>query len=397
MQRRRWRNHNRRQQSSRMWVLAPERIDSPNRQVPRKRLEGAQQVEMCCELPKVDKSRQRTSFFPPILSLKFILILNITAIAWAPVAKAQVSNFEKAEGEISGTVLLEADKRPASQVIVSLKSRVAGIFRSVLTDLEGQFRVQRLPRGTYDIAVEETGYEAVQATAQLDGPSSKLVMYLRSKSGAIRQSDYTVSVRELKIPGKARNELQKGFERLAKNDPAGSLSHFTKATQAFPGYFEAYYHTGVAEMKLGHNEEATKAFQTAIDLSRGQYAWAEFGLGYLLCEEGKPGAAEKIIRRGLEVEDAAPEGHVSLGNALMQLNRPDEAERSAQEALLRNPNFADAYLVLSDVAAGKREYRVELQDLDAYLKLRPNGAASERVRQVREAALKILAKPHPQD
>jgi tetratricopeptide (TPR) repeat protein len=351
---------------------------------------------MRCELPRVDKSRQRASF-SPILSLNLILLLNITAIAWAPVAKAQVSSFEKSEGEISGTVLLETEKRPASQVIVSLKSRVAGIFRSVLTDLEGQFKVQRLPRGTYDIVVEETGYEAVQATAQLDGPSSKLVMYLRSKSGAIRQSDYTVSVRELKIPGKARNELQKGFERLAKNDPAGSLSHFTKATQAFPGYFEAYYHTGVAEMKLGHNEEATKAFQMAIDLSGGQYAWAEFGLGYLLCEEGKPGEAEKIIRRGLEVEDAAPEGHVSLGNALMQLNRPDEAERSVQEALLRNPNFADAYLVLSNVAARKGDYRAELQDLDAYLKLRPNGPASERVRQVREGALKILAKSHPQD
>ena len=377
-------------------MLASARINVPTAKSPRKRLEGAQQVEMRYELPRVNKPRQRASF-APIFSLKLILILNIAAIAWAPMANAQVSNFEKAEGEISGTVLLETSKRPASQVIVSLKSRVAGIFRTVLTDFEGQFRVQSLPRGTYEVAVEEAGYEAVQASAQLDGPSSKLVMYLRSKSGAIRQSDYTVSVRELQIPGKARSELQKGFERLTKNDLAGSLSHFTKATEAFPGYFEAYYHMGMAEMKLGHNEQATKAFQMAIDLSGGRYARAEFGFGYLLCQEGKPGEAEKIIRRGLEVEDAAPEGHVSLANALMLLNRPDEAERSAQEALLRNPNFADAYLVLSNVAASKREYRVELQDLDAYLKLRPNGAASERVRQVREAALKILAKPHPQD
>jgi len=351
---------------------------------------------MRLELPRVEKSRKRASF-PPIFSLNLILILNMTAMAWAPIAKAQVSNFEKAEGEISGTVLLEPDRRPASQVAVSVKSRIVGIFRSVLTDLEGQFRVQHLPRGTYDIAVDEEGYEAAQASAQLDGPSSKLVMYLRSKSSSIRQSDYTVSVRELKIPGKARNELQKGLERLAKNDPAGSLSHFTKATQAFPGYFEAYYHMGVAEMRLGHNEEAVKAFQTAVDLSGGRYAWAEFGYGYLLCQEGEPGEAEKIIRRGLEVEDAAPEGHVMLGNALLQLNRPDEAEKSAQEALLRNPNFADAYLVLSNVAASKGNYRAELRDLDTYLKLQPNCPASERVRQGREAALRILAKSHLQD
>ena len=92
---------------------ASARIDSPTAKSPRKHLEGAQQVEMRCELPKVDNSRQRASL-PSILSLKHILILNITSIAWGPVAKAQVSNFEKAEGEISGTVLLEADKRPAS-------------------------------------------------------------------------------------------------------------------------------------------------------------------------------------------------------------------------------------------------------------------------------------------
>jgi tetratricopeptide (TPR) repeat protein len=97
------------------------------------------------------------------------------------------------------------------------------------------------------------------------------------------------------------------------------------------------------------------------------------------------------------MEDAAPEGYAILGNVLMQLNRPDEAKKSAQEALLRNPNFADAYLVLSNVAASKGDYRSELLHLNAYLKLRPNGSASERVRQRRDQTLKLEAKSHPQD
>src|SRR5579864_2748553 len=306
---------------------------------------------MRLELPKVEKSRhekprQRTSFLPILVPST---LLNLILLACPPNARAQVSSLTVAEGEISGTVLLEADKRPASQVAVRLKSRVAGVFRSVLTDLEGHFRVQNLPRGTYDIAVDEDGYEAAQTSAQLDGPSAKLVVYLRSRSGPIRQSSYTVSVRELKIPAKAHNEFEKGLERVAKNDPAGSLSHFQKATQVFPGYFEAYYNLGVAEMTLRHTGEAMQDFQTSIDLSGGRYAPAEFGYGYLLCQEGRPDEAEKMVRRGLEVEDAAPEGYVILGEALKQLNRLDEAEKSAHEALLRNPNYAGAYLVLSDI------------------------------------------------
>jgi tetratricopeptide (TPR) repeat protein len=348
---------------------------------------------MRVELSKVHKSRQRASFLPTLV-LSFLLNLTLM-IAWAPRAKAQVSSLEGVEGEISGTVLLEADKRPASQVAVKLKSRVAGIFRSVLTDFEGHFRVQNLPRGTYDIAVDEEGYEAAQTSAQLDGPSAKLVVYLKGRAAPIREGSYTVSVRELKIPARAQDEFQKGLQRLAKNDPAGSLSHFSRASQAFPGYFESYYNMGLAEMTLGHVDEAIKAFQTAIDLSGGRYAKAEFGYGYLLCQEGRPLEAEKIIRRGLEVEDASPQGYVILGQALKQLNRLDEAEKSVHEALLRNPNFAGAYLVLSDLADSKGQYRAEIEDLDIYLRLQPNGPGSELARKVRIAAQKMLATSHP--
>jgi len=83
--------------------------------------------------------------------------------------------------------------------------------------------------------------------------------------------------------------------------------------------------------------------------------------------------------------------------ALLRVNRLDEAERSAREALLRKPNFAQAYLVLSDACGHRHEYREQLQDLDAYLKLEPNGAESEHVRKAREVVLRILAKLHPED
>jgi tetratricopeptide (TPR) repeat protein len=349
---------------------------------------------MRLEVSPVKMSYLRERFLPIfILRLCLYLILLI----WIPSAKAQVSSFESSEGEISGTVLLEANKRPASQVAVSLKSRAAGIVRSVLTDLEGHFHVRNLPRGTYEIAVEEAGYEAARTNAQLDGPSAQLVMYLKSRSVTTSQSNYTVSVRELRVPDKAREEMRRGLERTAKNDFAGSLFHFAKATQFFPNYFEAYYNLGLAHLALGHADDAIKAFQTSIDLSGGQYALAEFAYGYLLCQQGKPADAERIVRRGLEAQDAAPEGYVILGEALKQLNRMEEAEKMEQEALLRNPHLAGAYLVLSDVAEIRGDYRSEIMDLDAYLKLQPNGPGSEFARKVRAGAEQMLAKSQPKN
>jgi hypothetical protein len=83
--------------------------------------------------------------------------------------------------------------------------------------------------------------------------------------------------------------------------------------------------------------------------------------------------------------------------AQLRLHRPDEAERSAREALLRNPKFAQAYLVLADACGYRREYSSQLQGLEDYLKLQPDGAESKIVREAREAVLRVLAKTQPQE
>jgi tetratricopeptide (TPR) repeat protein len=347
-------------------------------------------VEMQCELRNAEKSSLQVGIHK-ILFLSFSL--NLALIAWAPIVGAQSAQFNKTDGVISGTVLLKTGNRPASQVAVKLKSHAAGIFRSVLTDFEGHFEVRSLPPSTYEIVVEEPGYEPTETSARLDGASSKLVLYLNSSSTVQSgRNKYTVSTRELRIPGKARGEFEKGLKSLAKRDLSASLSHFTKAAEAFPEYYEAYYHVGLVQTSMGKLDEAGQAFQKAIDLSGGKYAWGEFGLGYLLYLDGKTEEAISVIRRGVELDGNSPDGYFILGMALLRLNRLDEAERSAREALLRNPNFARAYILLADTYGRKREYHAQLQGLNTYLKLEPNGAENEAVRQAREAVLGILAK-----
>jgi tetratricopeptide (TPR) repeat protein len=118
-------------------------------------------------------------------------------------------------------------------------------------------------------------------------------------------------------------------------------------------------------------------------------------MAYLLYLEGKADEAEAILRRGLELDGNAPDGHVILGMTLLRLDRLDEAERSAREALLRKPGFAEAYLVLADVYARRRNYHEQLQDLETYLRLEPRGPASTRAHQARETVLKMLDGSQP--
>jgi len=184
---------------------------------------------------------------------------------------------------------------------------------------------------------------------------------------------------------------------LTKNDAAASLAYFTKATAAFPDYYEAYYHAGVAEMRLGRNEQAMQAFQKAIDLSGGRYAWAQFSLGVLLLQQDKPDEAQVVIRRGLELDETSLSGRFLLGVSLLRLDRLEEAEQSARETLVQEPSFAKAYLLLSDVHARKADYPAQVLDLDAYLTLEPAGPANDLARRTREVAQRMASRSTPQN
>lgn len=330
--------------------------------------------------------------------------LLIASALWAafatrlPIANAQTWASETAIGSMSGTVLSQGSNQPIVQAMVTLRSQNEGISRTVLTDFAGQFEIQRIPSGEYVISIEQPGYEPFTANESVRGTTANLLLYLvTARSQTAKNLGSTVSLRELKIPHKAQTDFIKGLERLAKSDWQASLEHFSKATQAFSGYYEAFYHMGYVQLRLGQKEEAMQSFQHAIDLSGGHYVRAQFGMGYALCLEGKLSEAEKVIREGVETDGNVPEGHALLGMLQMQLNQLDAAERSENEALMLNPTFAQAYFVLSQVYEKKHEYRKQLQGLESYLKLLPAGPVKEIAQRMRDNTRKLVVETNPQD
>jgi tetratricopeptide (TPR) repeat protein len=200
-----------------------------------------------------------------------------------------------------------------------------------------------------------------------------------------------VSARELSIPERAVKAYTKGINRLSKNDPASSLVHFQRAASEFPNFYEAYYAMGVVQLRLGHGEEARQAFQKSIDASGGHYAGPYFGLGALLCNQQQFTEAEPIIRKALELAPDFGPGHFILAWALFGLNRLDEAEKLAHEASIRDPKLALAHLLLANIYLHRSDYSEELVELDAYLRLEPDGPLSGQAREAQEYAKRKAA------
>ncbi|HLM83163.1 MAG TPA: VWA domain-containing protein [Terriglobales bacterium] len=89
----------------------------------------------------------------------------------------------------------------------------------------------------------------------ISGPHSPL----ESPSGSL-------SALDLKAPGKARREFEKGYQFLMRKDHQGAVQHLTIATAIYPSFVSAHNALGTAYLGLGQNDQARAEFSQAVSL-----------------------------------------------------------------------------------------------------------------------------------
>jgi tetratricopeptide (TPR) repeat protein len=208
--------------------------------------------------------------------------------------------------------------------------------------------------------------------------------------GAGDSPDATVSVHQLRIPERAKSAFNKGAQKLAAKDYAGSIAEFEKAIAAYDDFYEAYYKVGIANLEMQASEAAEAAFRKSIALSDSKYTPPLFGMGLALASQKQFADAESYVRAGLQLEPTSASGLLALGWVLLSEQRVVEAEKSAREAILYNPNLAMAHLLLAQIHRGQNNSAAMVEDLDAYLRIEPDGARSRALRTTRDEAKQSL-------
>jgi tetratricopeptide (TPR) repeat protein len=173
------------------------------------------------------------------------------------------------------------------------------------------------------------------------------------------------------MEGKGHAAFDKGSRLLEKGDTTRSIAYLERAIAQYPEHYIAYYDLGVAHLRLSQLEEAEQSFQKSIDLTKGNFAPAQFGLAAVLCQERQFSPAESILQRATNLDPGSAVGKYYLAWAQLGLNRPVEAERNLEQALLRNPKLAEAYLLLARVHLRERNWPGATKDLESYLRIEP--------------------------
>jgi tetratricopeptide (TPR) repeat protein len=227
---------------------------------------------------------------------------------------------------------------------------------------------------------------------------SSSVSWSQTDSHAAR-NDYVVSVQDLKMASKGRAAFDKGSQMLDKGDATHSITYLERAIAQYPEHYMAYYDLGVAHFRLAHQAEAEQAFQKAIDLTKGTFALPQFGLGAILCQKNEFLQAETLLQHALQLEPGSAVGKYYLAWAQFGLNRLIEAERTLEQALLRNSNLSQAYFMLARIHVRQRNLPAALRDLESFLKLEPHKedvkTLADRIRRDMEQDASVIAVARP--
>ena len=291
---------------------------------------------------------------------------------------------------LSGTVIDRQSGLRLDGVRVDLNSASRGVVATTFTT-QGNFRFDNLRDGSYDISFNLTGYSQMDEHLEVSGPVFGMTVILKPLNEAAPGAS-TVSVRELSIPAKAREAMSKGLLLLhQKSDYAGSIKEFERAIKIFPNYYEAYGQIGFAYMEMKDADHAEEALRQSIVVSQEHYPDAFFLLAALFTSQKRFADAEPLARKAVDLAPESWHAQSEMAQALLGEDRPEDAEKYAQEAAKLQPDNALLWLLLANIHGDLQNDSALVEDLNNYLKLAPNGPMADRVRQGRDEAKQRLA------
>lgn len=283
--------------------------------------------------------------------------------------------------EVRGTLI------PATQASVSLHGSTSPFHSNTLAGPDGRFRFRNIEQGAYTLIVFVPGKGEVRKTISV-GPStadSKRRVELAVRLDEARMTpdrSSVVSVRELAIPQKARDEYRNAGRKLESKNVAAAIAHLERAVELAPQFAAAWNFLGTIAYQTQRYGDAEKYFLRALEADQNAYE-PVVNLGGVYVTTGKFDEAWKynlnaVLRRP---NDAL--ANSQMGMTYFGLGRFDLAEKYLLEAIRLDPaHFSHPQLTLAEIYIRRGDNARAADVLDDFLRRHPDNPARDSIRTV---------------
>ena len=306
-----------------------------------------------------------------------IAIAALFAVALSCAALAQ-NNTDTCQ--LTVRVRTIQDREYSRPLQVELLSNGGTPISAAQTNGTGNADFQVRSGGTYRIQVSGQGVETTTAEVRIpDGEQIYMETVNVKASVSTNQqheaqgSSATISIAEMNVPDKARDELEKGMEAFAKGDMEKAQQRLDKAISIYPQYARAYATEGIIAVKAGDRVKAKALFSKAIEVDD------TFVPGYLYLarvefQDKNYTEAESLLRKVMVLTPSVPDAVALLASAEYMNKEYDKALADARRThtLPNHEQFADVHLLAGKILEMQNQAQAAIVEYQLFLKESPN-------------------------
>lgn len=300
--------------------------------------------------------------------------------------------------DIQVRIVTTNDRPYAETVRVELLGNTGVPITETFSRNEGMAEFHAINPGSYRIRVSGPEIETTTGDSfQLLSGEGMHVEYIRVPLTASAQQQQnvggppTVDASEMKIPGKAKKEFDKGMEAYGKGDYQKASQRFQKASEIYPEYARAYNNWGITLIKLGDRQQARSEFEKAVQVN-DHFVPAFVNLARLAYGDKDYPQAGRFLDRAVAIDPNNVEALALLANVEFMNKDYSRALSNARKVhSMPHEGSANVHLVAGNVLLLQNDERGAMSEFELFLKEDPNNPLVARVR---EAMARIQAKAH---
>ena len=325
--------------------------------------------------------------------LLLLLIGSLALPAASQIIAPQSTRRAGAAGTVTGSVRTTDDK-PVSDARVELRDGTNGsVAASGYTNFAGGFEFPNIPTGSYEVVVS-SGLDEAREHVSVQNDLATVSLHLARVTSADRTAgnNSTVSVAQLKVPEKAREENKKAQEAMQKKDVAAAWKHVTKALEITPKFAGALTTRALLELDGDKLDAAVADLENAVKLDAG-YGLSFLVLGAAYNQMQHFDDAIRALDHGVALMPNYWQGYFELAKAYLGKNDLQHAREQLDRCSQQAPaEYAPLHLVKANLDLAIHDYPAAMTELEAYLDREPNSANSERARKALVEVKAFLAK-----
>ena len=192
-----------------------------------------------------------------------------------------------------------------------------------------------------------------------------------------------ISFTTLKAPKDAKKFFEKAQKSLQQKPPkhAEAAKELEKAVQIYPEFASAWNMLGECKLAAKDEEGARQAFEKSL-AADAKYTNPYLQIAILDLRASRWKEAAEVTGRLNQLNPYLPQAHYFNAIANFNLNRMDQAEKSARSAMDRSDGgrFPRAHHLLGAILARQGNFPSAAEQFRLYLKLSPTAAEADQLR-----------------